>query len=105
MFKKIESGIGYVEAYESLGFDTKKLGTNRAYSAGKRAKHLGENKSFTICPSNYDGSVSKDEIGDLTLEEEMAYLKARNMYLENVIEIQKKTPLILEELYTSLKKK
>ncbi len=104
MYKKISEGMTYVQAYESLGFDTSKLGIDRANSAGKRAKILGEQKGFLINASNYDGSITQSEMGDMTIEEELAYLKARNIYLENVIEVQKKTPLILEELQSSLKK-
>ena len=103
MYKKIhEEGMTYVEAYNALGFDTKILGENRANSAGKRVMQMArENKLFTVDPSNYDGSVPREEMGDLAPEEEIAYLKARNMYLEELVEAQKKIPSLLEEMFTS----
>ena len=103
MYKKIhEEGMTYVEAYNALGFDTKILGENRANSAGKRVMQMArENKLFTVDPSNYDGSVPREEMGDLAPEEEIAYLKARNMYLEELVEAQKKIPSLLAEMYTS----
>ena len=103
MYKKIhEEGMTYVEAYNALGFDTKILGENRANSAGKRVMQMArENKLFTVDPSNYDGSVPREEMGNLAPEEEIAYLKARNMYLEELVEAQKKIPSLLAEMYTS----
>lgn len=105
MYKKIhDEGMTYVEAYNALGFDTKILGENRANSAGKRVMQMArENKLFTVDPSNYDGSVPREEMGDLAPEEEIAYLKARNMYLEELVEAQKKIPSLLAEMFTSSK--
>jgi hypothetical protein len=105
MYKKIhDEGMTYVEAYNALGFDTKILGENRANSAGKRVMQMArENKLFTADPSNYDGSVPREEMGNLAPEEEIAYLKARNMYLEELVEAQKKIPSLLAEMFTSSK--
>ena len=44
-------------------------------------------------------------MGDLTPAEEVAYLRARNIYLESIIEAQKKMPEILQESLMFLKKK
>ena len=103
MYKKIHGEkMTYVEAYNALGFDTKILGENRANSAGKRVMQMArENKLFTVDPSNYDGSVPLEEMGNLAPEEEIAYLKARNMYLEELVEAQKKIPSLLGEMFTS----
>lgn len=103
MYKKIhDEGMTYVEAYNALGFDTKILGENRANSAGKRVMQMAaENRLFTTDPTNYDGSVPPEDMGNLAPEEELAYLKARNLYLEELVEAQKKIPSLLEEMYTS----
>lgn len=101
--KKLDEGLSSVEAYEALGFDTKKLGRDRAYAAANHAKELVREKGYTIDPSNYDGSIAREAMGNLSPEEELAYLKARNMYLESLVELQKKMPSILEEEYTFLK--
>ena len=106
MYKKIhDDGMTYVQAYNALGFDTKILGENRANSAGKRVmKMADENKLFTVDPSSYDGSVPMEEMGNLAPEEKMAYLIARNAYLEELVEAQKKIPFELEDMFTSSNK-
>lgn len=105
MYKKIhDEGMTYVEAYNALGFDTKVLGENRAYSVGKRVMKMAEqNRLFTVSPANYDGTVPPEKMGDLAPAEKLAYLEARNAYLEEVVEAQKKISSLLEEIYTSLK--
>ena len=97
MYKKIhDEGMTYVEAYNALGFDTKILGENRANSAGKRVMQMArENRLFTVDPASFDGSVPREAMGSLSPEEELAYLKARNMYLEMVIEAQKKNAIVI----------
>ncbi|MFI3173301.1 MAG: hypothetical protein R3Y58_13175 [Eubacteriales bacterium] len=102
MYKKIhEEGMTYVEAYNALGFDTNILGVDRANAAGKRVMQKArDNKLFTIDESNYDGSVSIEQMGNLSPEEERAYLKARNHYLEEMIVAQKKIRAELAEFFT-----
>ncbi len=102
MYKKIhEEGMTYVEAYNALGFDTNILGVDRANAAGKRIMQKArDNKLFTIDESNYDGSVSIEQMGNLSPEEERAYLKARNHYLEEMIVAQKKIRAELAEFFT-----
>jgi len=105
MYKKItEEGLTYVEAYNALGFDTEILGENRANAAGKRIMAKArDNKLFTIDESSYDGSVSREQMGELSPEEENAYLKARNHYLEEMLIAQKKMESELEEFIISSK--
>ena len=102
LHKKLEAGMGAVEAYKSLGFDVNALGKERAYAAAQRAKAMEIDDMYTIDPSNYDGSATREMMGDLTTQEELAYLKARNIYLEELVELQKKMPSELEEIITSL---
>ena len=102
LYKKItDEGMTYVEAYNALGFDTNVLGVDRANAAGKRVMQKArDNKLFTIDETNYDGSVPLEQMGKLTPEEERAYLKARNHYLEEMILAQKKIQSDLEEFFT-----
>ena len=102
LHNKLEAGMGAVEAYKSLGFDVNALGKERAYAAAQRAKAMEIDDMYTIDPSNYDGSATREMMGDLTPQEELAYLKARNIYLEELVELQKKMPSELEEIITSL---
>lgn len=105
LYKQLQLGKNHIEAYEALGFDTKKLGTDRAHAACRRALELAEKGKFTIDPASYDGAVPREMMGDLTPEEELAYLKARTIWLESMVEYQKKLPSVLEEIYTSLNTK
>lgn len=107
MYKRIhDENMSYVQAYESLGFSVEKLGKTRAEQAGKKAMEKArQNKLFTVDPSNYDGSQSLEEMPELSPEEKMAYMEARIIYLESLVEAQKKIPFILEDAYTSLKRK
>ena len=91
MYKKIsEEHMTYVAAYNSLGFSTAVLGENRANSAGKRAVQMArEDRLFTVDPSSYDGSVPREAMGAMSPAEELAYLKARNSYLEELVTAQK----------------
>ena len=106
LYKKIhDEGMTYVEAYNALGFDTNVLGENRANAAGKRVMEKArDHKLFTIDESSYDGSVPMEEMGKLSPEEERAYLKARNHYLEEMLVTQKKMESDLAEFITSWKK-
>lgn len=105
MYKKIsEEHMTYVAAYNSLGFSTAVLGEDRANSAGKRAMQLGrEGRLFTADPSSYDGSVPREAMGAMSPLEELAYLKARNAYLEELVAAQKKLRSALEDTTIALK--
>jgi hypothetical protein len=57
----------------------------------KRAvKMAEEGKLNTVKPSSYDGSVPLEKMGPMTLEEKAAYLEARTIYLETLVEAKKK---------------
>jgi len=102
LYKKIQEGMTYVEAYNALGFDTNILGEDRANAAGKRVMQKArDHKLFTVDERSYDGSVAREEMGELTPEEEMAYLKARTHYLEEMLQAQKKFQSELAAAFTS----
>lgn len=104
LYKKIQQGMTYVEAYNALGFDTKVLGEDRANAAGKRVMQKArEHKLFTVDASSYDGSVSIEDMGELDPDEERAYLKARTHYLEEMLIAQKKMQSELEDMFSSSK--
>lgn len=106
MYKKIsEEHMTYVAAYNSLGFSTAVLGEDRANSAGKRAVRMAqEDRLFAVDPSSYDGSVPREAMGSMSPVEELAYLKARNSYLEELVEAQKKLRSELADMTTSLRR-
>ena len=103
MYKKIsEEHMTYVAAYNSLGFSTAVLGEDRANSAGKRAMQMArEERLFTVNPSSYDGSVPREAMGAMSPLEELAYLKARNSYLEELVSAQKKLQSELADMTIS----
>lgn len=107
MYKKISEGqMTYVAAYNSLGFSTTILGEDRANSAGKRAMQMArEERLFTVSPASYDGSVPREVMGTMSPQEELAYLKARNAYLEELVVAQKKLRLELVKMTISSKAK
>lgn len=94
MYRRIhDQRMTYVQAYEDLGFDVGFLGTNRANNAGKRTMEMyRSNRLFAPDPGDWDGTVPMAEMGDLAPEQELAYLRARNRYLEAVVQAQKKLP-------------
>lgn len=90
MFKLIESGMTYVDAYKSLGFNIDKTGTDRANSAGKRAVQMAkEGKLNTPNRKAYYGGTPSAEMDHLDPEEKLAYLEARVLYLENIEQAKK----------------
>ena len=103
MYKKIsEEHMTYVAAYNSLGLSTAVLGEDRANSAGKRAMQMArEERLFTVSPSSYDGSVPRETMGAMSPLEELAYLKARNSYLEELVSAQKKLQSALADMTIS----
>ena len=105
MAKLLKNGSTPLEAYEALGFSVELFGENRAYQAAHKAKELAKKENYGISPSDYDGSIERSKMGDLSPEEEAAYLKARVMYLEKMIEFQKKIPSLLADMNISLKPK
>lgn len=105
MAKLLKNGKTAVEAYEALGFDTSIVGKNRAYMAAKRALKNAEKENYGISPGDYDGSIEREKMGELSPEEELAYYKARSLYLEKVVEFQKKIPQILAKNGISLQEK
>jgi hypothetical protein len=96
LYRKLEEGLSDVKAYEALGFNTKEIGVDRAYSACRYARKLAKDKAFKVKASNYDGGIKRNDLDKLSPEEELAYLRARNQFLETVVEVQKKTSDLLE---------
>lgn len=93
-----EEHMTAAQAYESLGFDTKVLGKDRANSAARRAKKMAEEGKLDFeDPGCYDGSVKLEQMGNLSPQEKIAYLEARTHYLETFIDLQKKTLSVLGE--------
>ena len=62
-----------------------------------------EDRLFTVDPSSYDGSVPREAMGTMSPAEELAYLKARNSYLEELVTAQKKLRSELADMTTSLR--
>ena len=60
-----------------------------------------EERLFTVSPSSYDGSVPRETMGAMSPLEELAYLKARNSYLEELVSAQKKLQSALADMTIS----
>ena len=85
-----------------MGFDVDVLGENRAYAACKRAKQkvvTAKKQIKYVC-----GTKPMSEMGQMTPEEELAYLRSRVHVLENMLECKKKRPDIYQMAFPSSKK-
>lgn len=88
-----DNQMSSVEAYKKLGFDVEVLGTDRADSAGKRARKYGRDAGVNMPkPTDFDGTVPLVEMEKkgLSKDEMYAYLKAHSMYLEVALNYYKK---------------
>lgn len=104
MYKKMEyEQMSAIEAYESMGFSVKLFGENRAYKAAQRTKRQIKDGQYLTNPYHYDGSAPREAFGEMTKEQEAAYNKARIIYLEKIIELQKKIPSLVEQANLSSK--
>ena len=83
-----------VEAYKDLGFNVEELGENRAFAAAQRAEKKAEDGFVNM--DEFDGTKPRSAYGKLTPDQEIAYFKARNLYLEMLIRIEKKKQFELE---------
>jgi len=102
MNKLLEKGYSASEAYKELGFDVDALGVNRANKCAQKARQMAKEGSF-YKPGSLDGSLTREEMGEMTPEQELAWLRARNIYLERALEVEKKAPSILAKNYALLK--
>ena len=101
LYKNLQKGMNAIEAYEDLGFDTNILGQNRAFKCAARARNKAKNPArgldtLTISPAKFNGTIKREDLSSLTKDELLAYMVSRNMYLEAVDELQKKTVEILQ---------
>ena len=90
MSKLLKAGKSPIEAYNSLGFDTKVLGEDRAYKAAQRAREKAKKPNYGIDYKDFDGSITRDKMGELSPQEETAYWKARALYCEKAMQLKKK---------------
>ena len=97
MYDAVHNGKGAMDAYASLGFDVRELGEDRAFAAARRAEQMSETGFAKM--TDFDGTRARSEYGKLTPDEEIAYYKARNLYLEMLIKLEKKTIRIGGQTY------
>ena len=94
MYDAVHNGKGAVDAYASLGFNVRELGEDRAFAAARRAEQMSETGFAKM--TDFDGTRARSAYGKLTPDEEIAYYKARNLYLEMLIKLEKKKQFELE---------
>ena len=93
-----DEGKTPVEAYRAMGFDPDILGENQANALAQRARKLYEaDHDFTKKRSSYDGAIELEKMPPLSMEEEIAFLEARNDYLRELIRAGKEIEKILKE--------
>ena len=94
LYDALHAGKNPVEAYESLGFNAEELGENRAFAAAQRVAKKAEDGFVKM--DEFDGTKPRSAYGKLTPDQEIAYFKARNLYLKMLIRIEKKKQFELE---------
>src|SRR5699024_12070456 len=67
---------------------------DRAFAAARRAEQMSETGFAKM--TDFDGTRPRSAYGKLTPDEEIAYYKARNLYLEMLIKLEKKKQFELE---------
>ena len=99
MIDRMKKGQSSTQAYEAMGFDLEILGQQRAWQAAKHAKkRQEEDRLRKVSPAQFNGSLSEENtpgFSDLTDEELLAYYQARLIYLQAVVDAQKKTVLVV----------
>lgn len=93
-----------IEAYTSFGFDVNILGENRAYAAARRAKEKS-NKTVVEKEKYVDGTIPSDQMGEMSLEDELIYLRSRVAFLETVEKLKKKHPKECQTVLTYSQRK
>ena len=69
LYKQLEKGMTAIEAYESLGFDTKALGKDCAQSAAKRARQIAAGDKMLVKTDDVAPvSIAADEIEEGKVE-------------------------------------
>lgn len=89
LFEQLEQGKTATEAYSALGYNVEILGRNRADQAAKRARQKAKNGTLYACRT-FNGDKTREEMGEMTPEEEIQWLKNRNLFLEVMIDYEKK---------------
>ena len=109
LYKQIEKGKTYVQAYQALGFNVKALGEERANAAGKRAKQMAEDGSlYRAQIGDYPGTIPMEKMQYLKkegMDKYLAYLEGRCLYLETALDVEKeKKRSFYQKKYSELKK-
>ena len=109
LYKQIEKGKTYVQAYKALGFNVKALGEDRANAAGKRAVQMAKDGSlYNAQIGDYPGTVPMDKMQYLKeegMDKYLVYLEGRCLYLEAALDVEKeKKRSFYQEKYSELKK-
>ena len=100
MYRLIQGGMTYVQAYNALGFDTSVLGIGRANCAGQRAMAAARDGSlFNVDPAAFDGSKTMDwdKLGEMSVYEQNACMTARLLYMEEMLEMLRYVPVMIGE--------
>lgn len=109
LYKQIQKGKTYVQAYKGLGFNVKALGEDRANAAGKRAVQMAKDGNlYKAQIGDYRGTVPVDKMQYLKeegMDKYLAYLEGRCLYLEAALDVEKeKKRSFYQEKYSELKK-
>jgi len=102
---KSEEGLLSREIFELAGFDISILGKHRANQALSRWRRAFKKSGVTGLQDKRKGASGRPLERELSLEEQIKRLEARNKFLEVQLEFQKKLDMIERGVYTPKSKK
>ncbi len=92
--KLLKEGLGAVEAFNKLGFDTSILGEDRAYACAKRCKNYVEKVDTEAIKKYLNNELSKEDYDKMSDRDKMAALEAKVLLYEAYIDYAKKNDLL-----------
>jgi hypothetical protein len=102
---KSEEGLLSTEIFELAGFDMAILGKDRVWSSIQRWKKSYKKSGVMGLQDTRKGKSGRPLERELSLEEQIERLEARNKFLEVQLEFQKKLDMIERGVYTPKNKK
>lgn len=92
--KLLKEGLGVVDAFNKLGFDTSILGEDRAYACAKRCKNYVEKADVEAIKKYLNNELSKEDYDKMNDRDKMAALEAKVLLYEAYIDYAKKNDLL-----------
>ncbi len=94
MNKLLKDGLGAVEAFNKLGFNTEILGEDRAYACAKRCKNYIEKIDTESIKLFLKDELSDEAYSEMSDNDKIKALEAKLLLYKNFIDFAKKKDLL-----------